>query len=98
MRIENYLQLWQLQSDAENISDQNCGVQTLEPRALRTDLLLLLNVNGFFWTGLKSKGSRKEQYWVRSCSVYISMIPKIRICDGYTLLQYAEDGIDLSVE
>ena len=46
--MENHLQLWQLQSDAENISDQNCGVQTLEPRALKTDLLLLLNKNLMF--------------------------------------------------
>ena len=32
--------MWQLQSDAENISDQNCGVQTLEPSALKTDPLV----------------------------------------------------------
>ena len=37
MHMENHLQMWQLQSDAENMSDQNCGVQTFEPRALKTD-------------------------------------------------------------
>ena len=39
MHMENHLPFLHLQPAAEN-SDQNCGVQTLEPRALKTDLLL----------------------------------------------------------
>ena len=44
--MENHLQL---RSDAENLSDQNCGVQTLEPRALKTDLLLLTTTTYYYY-------------------------------------------------